>query len=217
MSVAAVSSQDAATGGSGAAAIDGQTSTMWHSAWSQVDTPATYPHWITIDLGDTYSVNGFDDQVRRGNGAIKDYEISVHDSPTAWGAPVAKGSFADVTDHQHLALPTTTGRYVTLKGLSSQNGGVFGGAGEINVWGSRLNVAPVPLPTSDLRVSRSRPSPSWSSTASDPHPAGPWSDPGPCCLPTMGRCSCPRRDLSLPGPPRVTGSRSVSGATQLVR
>jgi NADPH:quinone reductase-like Zn-dependent oxidoreductase len=37
-------------------AIDGNPSTIWHSAWSEVPTPAGFPHHITLDLGFMYHV-----------------------------------------------------------------------------------------------------------------------------------------------------------------
>ena len=71
LSVEAVSdTEPGSTGGSPEAAIDGNPATMWHSAWSQVDPDAPYPHWITLDLGEDYDVVGYDYQVRVGNGSM---------------------------------------------------------------------------------------------------------------------------------------------------
>ena len=61
LAVDAVSdTEPGSTGGSPEAAIDGNPATMWHSAWSQVDPDAPYPHWITLDLGEDYDVDGYD-------------------------------------------------------------------------------------------------------------------------------------------------------------
>ncbi|WP_420176412.1 endo-alpha-N-acetylgalactosaminidase family protein [Luteococcus sp. OSA5] len=138
MKVSGVSDAEPGTGdGSAHAAIDGNPATMWHSAWSQVDPDAPYPHWISFDLGASHELTGFDYQVRKGNGAIKDYEIYVSADGNDWGEPVAKGSFASTTEVQRVTLGSVKGQHVKLVGLNSINGAVFGGAGEINLWGTR--------------------------------------------------------------------------------
>ncbi|WP_148232347.1 endo-alpha-N-acetylgalactosaminidase family protein [Janibacter sp. HTCC2649] len=153
LSIAGVSdAEPASAGGQPSNAIDGLTTTMWHSAWSQVDPDAPFPHWITVDLGDTYDVNGYDYQVRIGNGSIKGYEIYVSADNVTWGAPVKTGSFASTTEVQHLDFTAKPGRYVKLVGLSSINGAVFGGAGEINVWGKRVNEPPVALSKAPMSI-----------------------------------------------------------------
>lgn len=147
-----VSDAEPGTGdGSAYAAIDGNPATMWHSAWSQVNPDTPYPHWISLDLGGNYEVDGLDYQVRVGNGSIKAYEVYVSADGVSWGAPVRTGSFASTTSVQHLDLPVTTGRYVKLVGLSSINGAVFAGAGELNVWG-RLVAQPTPLPKAGMSI-----------------------------------------------------------------
>lgn len=151
LAIHGVSDADDATGGPASAAIDGDSSTMWHSAWSQVEPDAPYPHWISLDLGAAYDVKGLDYQVRIGNGAIKDYEVYVSTDGTTWGSAVKTGSFASTTGVQHLDLPATRGRYVKLVGLNAVNGRAFAGAGEINVWGSLVAQA-VPLPKDGMSI-----------------------------------------------------------------
>lgn len=153
LAVAGVSDTEPGTGdGTPGAAIDGNAATMWHSAWSQVNPDTPYPHWITLDLGDQYDVDGYDYQVRVGNGAIKGYELYVSTDNATWGAPVRTGSFASTADVQHVTFPAKRGRYVKLVGLSSVNGAVFAGANELNVWGKRVNPPPVPLSKAGMTV-----------------------------------------------------------------
>ncbi|WP_143109728.1 endo-alpha-N-acetylgalactosaminidase family protein [Agromyces sp. CF514] len=152
LSVAGVSDSEPGTGdGSARAAIDGNPATMWHSAWSQANPDTPFPHWISLDLGDAYRVDGFDYQVRRGNGSIKQYELYVSTDGANWGTPVSAGNFASTAEAQHLSFPATSARYVKLVGLSSINGAVFGGANELNVWGSR-EAAPTPLPKNSMAI-----------------------------------------------------------------
>jgi len=137
--VADVSSEDVGTGGAATAALDGNPSTLWHSAWSEVSTPATFPHHLTLDLGSTYQVNGLSYLPRQSgtNGMFKGYEIYVSADGQTWGTPVATGQFPNSTAVQRVDFPAVAGRYVKFVGTSSLNGAVFGSAAELNVYGTR--------------------------------------------------------------------------------
>jgi endo-alpha-N-acetylgalactosaminidase len=139
ITVADVSSEDVATGGAATAALDGNPSTLWHSAWSQVSPPAGFPHHITLDLGSTYQVDGFSYLPRQSgtNGMFKGYEIYVSSDGQIWGTPVATGQFPNSTATQRVNFAATPARYVKFVGTSSLNGAVFGSAAELNVYGTR--------------------------------------------------------------------------------
>ncbi|GAA1591217.1 endo-alpha-N-acetylgalactosaminidase family protein [Kribbella hippodromi] len=136
--VADVSSEDVGTGGAATAALDGNPSTIWHSAWSEVSTPAGYPHHVTLDLGSTYQVNGFSYLPRQSgtNGMFKGYEIYVSADGQDWGTPVATGEFPNSRDTQRVNFTAKPGRYLKFVGTSSLNGAVFGSAAELNVYGT---------------------------------------------------------------------------------
>lgn len=152
LAIAGVSDAEPGTGdGSARAAIDGNAATMWHSAWSQVNPDTPYPHWIALDLGDSYAVDGFDYQVRRGNGSIKAYELYLSADGTNWGTPVKTGEFASTAEVQHLSFEARDARFVKLVGLNAINGAAFAGANELNVWGTRA-AAPTPLPKDAMTV-----------------------------------------------------------------
>lgn len=121
-------------------ALDGNPSSIWHTAWSRVPTPDPYPHEVVLDLGADYAVDGFVHLPRQvgTNGRMKDYELYLSEDGRTWGEPVSTGSFLDGTAETRLEFTATEARYVKLIGLSSQNGGVFGGAAELNVLGSRV-------------------------------------------------------------------------------
>ncbi|MGZ0148025.1 endo-alpha-N-acetylgalactosaminidase family protein [Kribbella sp. WER1] len=133
-----VDSEDVATGGAATMALDGNPSTIWHSAWSQVSTPAGFPHYLTLDLGSTYQVNGFTYLPRQSgtNGMFKGYELYVSADGQDWGTPVATGEFPNSTAVQRLDFTPKPGRYVKFVGTSSLNGAVFGSAAELNVYGT---------------------------------------------------------------------------------
>ena len=137
--VAEVSSEDVATDGAATEALDGNPSTLWHSAWSEVPTPATYPHHITLDLGSTYAVDGFSYLPRQSgtNGMFKGYEIYVSADGQDWGAPVKTGEFPNSRETQRVDFTAKPGRFLKFVGTSSLNGAVFGSAAELNVYGTR--------------------------------------------------------------------------------
>jgi endo-alpha-N-acetylgalactosaminidase len=139
ITVADVSSEDTATGGAATSALDGNPSTLWHSAWSEVPTPAGFPHHITLDLGSTYQVDGFGYLPRQSgtNGMFKGYEIYVSADGQSWGTPVATGEFPNSTAAQRVNFTAKSARYVKFVGTSSLNGAVFGSAAELNVYGTR--------------------------------------------------------------------------------
>ena len=138
ITVADVDSEDVATGGAAIGALDGDPSTLWHSAWSEVPTPAGFPHHMTLDLGSTYQVDGFSYLPRQSgtNGMFKGYEIYVSADGQTWGSPVKTGEFPNSKDVQRVDFTATAGRYVKFVGTSSLNGAVFGSAAEFNVYGT---------------------------------------------------------------------------------
>ncbi|TCO47174.1 endo-alpha-N-acetylgalactosaminidase [Kribbella antiqua] len=138
ITVADVSSEDVGTGGAATSALDGNPSTLWHSAWSEVPTPAGFPHHLTLDLGSSYQVDGFSYLPRQSgtNGMFKGYEIYVSTDGQSWGTPVATGEFPNSRDTQRVNFAATPGRYVKFVGTSSLNGAVFGSAAELNVYGT---------------------------------------------------------------------------------
>jgi endo-alpha-N-acetylgalactosaminidase len=138
ITVADVSSEDVGTGGAATMALDGNPSTIWHSAWSEVPTPAAYPHHITLDLGSSYQVDGFSYLPRQSgtNGMFKGYELYVSADGQDWGTPVATGQFPNSIATQRVNFTARPGRFVKFVGTSSLNGAVFGSAAELNVYGT---------------------------------------------------------------------------------
>ncbi|MFC7613304.1 endo-alpha-N-acetylgalactosaminidase family protein [Actinokineospora soli] len=136
VTVASVSSEDTASGGGAANAVDGDSTTLWHTAWSQVDPDTPYPHEIVLDLGRSYSVSCLHHLPRQTgvNGRIKDYEVYVSGT-LSWGAAVKTGALPATTAEQDLCFTPTTGRYVRLRALSEQAGGPWASVAELAVTG----------------------------------------------------------------------------------
>lgn len=130
-------------------AFDGNPETFWHTKYG--GGADAFPHYLTIDLGATYTVDGLSYLPRQSNanGLIKDYQVYVTAEdpkgiPT--GTPAAQGSFPDVRQASTRAasvvsLKAVEGRYVTLVATNSLAGNAFAGAAELQVSGRRGDAA----------------------------------------------------------------------------
>jgi len=88
-------------------AIDGKSTTYWHTHWTwDAAADAPLPHNLIVDLGAAAVVTGFTylpRQDSKTNGRIKDWAFYVSSNGTSWGSPVKTGSFPSGT-----ALQTVT-------------------------------------------------------------------------------------------------------------
>ena len=129
-------------------AFDGSGSSFWHTWYCNGTNPAP-PHQITIDLGATYDLTGFQYLARQdgcSHGWIKNYEFDVSVDGSAWTTASA-GTFnyagatttcpgASTPAAFNISFATVQGRYVRLQGLSEINGMPYTSAAEINVLSS---------------------------------------------------------------------------------
>ncbi|MDJ0314533.1 family 20 glycosylhydrolase [Arthrobacter sp. H35-D1] len=118
------------------ALLDGKKETFWHTKWR--NGADAFPHSVVFDLGESYTVTGFEYTQRQSNpnGKIKDYEIFASDSPTDFGTKVSSGTFLDVSRPQVVTIEGgKVGRYVKLVGLNSIEGNEFAGGAEVNIGG----------------------------------------------------------------------------------
>ncbi|MEU9256626.1 galactose oxidase-like domain-containing protein [Streptomyces sp. NPDC048270] len=131
---------DEETGGeNGRAAnvLDGDTATLWHSKWT--GTPAPLPHSITIDTRRTTAVSALVYHPRAGgaNGRAGAYTVTTSTDGTAFGAPVAAGTWRD-DDTVKTATFTRTenARFIRLTVTTEAGGrGPWTSAGEIRLSG----------------------------------------------------------------------------------
>ncbi len=118
--------------------LDGNTATIWHTAWS-TSPAAPLPHWITVDMHGTNLVSGLAYLPRQDgnhNGTIGQYRIETSTDGTTWGAPAATGTFPDATTAQTVTFPPALARYVRLTALSEAgNRGPWSSAAELNLLG----------------------------------------------------------------------------------
>lgn len=121
-------------------AIDGKPNTVWHSRFG--GKLEKHPHELVIDLGETYSIEGFRYLARQDggwNGAFAEAEFFVSDSPEQFSeSPAAKATFKKTKEAQSAdpKLPVT-GRYVKVRALSEVNGKDWGSAAEIGIVGKK--------------------------------------------------------------------------------
>ena len=116
-------------------AIDGDPSTIWHTAWSP--QPPGPPHEIQIELGQAAVLRGIAILPRQDgnpNGQIKDYACYASGDGKEWGEAVATGSLGKDPKRKTIrfARPVEA-RYVRLVALSSVTGGPWTSIAELEL------------------------------------------------------------------------------------
>ena len=99
-------------------AIDGNTSTFWHTQYSPTVVPL--PHTFTIDMHNANIVSGlrYTPRTDSANGRVGAYRITVSSDGTTWGNPVASGTFSDDQGQKTVPFVATTARFVRITVLS---------------------------------------------------------------------------------------------------
>ncbi len=116
-------------------AVDGDATTMWHTAWDG-DAPK-FPHWLELELDSPEEFAGFTVLPRQDgnhNGWIKDYALYLSQDGSNWGKPVAAGTFPanDQLQTVKFASPVTA-KFVKLVALSGYAGGPWASLAEFNL------------------------------------------------------------------------------------
>ncbi|WP_175632491.1 discoidin domain-containing protein [Pedobacter ghigonis] len=121
-SVAGFSSQETAAAGKAIDVIDGSVATFWHSRWSS--NAAIYPHFVTIDLGSSKTVNGGLSLTQRAGAsrAIKDFELLISGDGTNFTSVFNKqAANNDGTQYFGFSSPKTF-RYFKIIASNSWDG-----------------------------------------------------------------------------------------------
>ncbi|MEU9145466.1 discoidin domain-containing protein [Streptomyces sp. NPDC048349] len=131
---------DEETGGeNGRAAnvLDGSAATLWHSTWT--GTPAPLPHSITIDMQRTTAVSAlvYHPRADGANGRAGAYTVTTSTDGTAFGAPVAAGTWRDDDTVKTATFTRTENtRFIRLTVTTEAGGrGPWTSAGEIRLSG----------------------------------------------------------------------------------
>lgn len=118
----------------GSNAIDGNTSTFWHSEYSPVLTPL--PHQAVLDLGSEASVNGFSYLPRQDgllNGNIGRYGLEISTDKNTWKV-VSNDTWLDDQSPKEVGFPSATIRYIRITAFTEAgNRGPWTSAAEFGV------------------------------------------------------------------------------------
>ncbi|MGD8240226.1 MAG: discoidin domain-containing protein, partial [Armatimonadota bacterium] len=134
--VARVSSESRSNNKLAKNAFDGDPMTWWHTNFQ--GGADEHPHELVIDLGREYTIRGFRYLARQDggwNGAVKECEFYVGDSPDKLDALAAKATLRKAKKAQEVKCPPVRGRYVLLRALSEVNDGPWASAAELGVVG----------------------------------------------------------------------------------
>lgn len=103
--------------------IDGNTSSFWHTRWSE--EPTSHPHYVVIDMKANYRIAGFKFLPRTDgsqNGSIKDYEIYISSDGNEWKR-IKSGKLKNATEMNKIRLGKKyEGRFLKLVAESAHQG-----------------------------------------------------------------------------------------------
>lgn len=119
--------------GRAAAAIDGNLSTFWHSAWDT--SQPNFPHYFTIDMGSVKSIASFEMFRRQGWGdGATVHEFWVSNDKVTWTkVGTYNGSLTTNSGVSVAAITNTKGRYV--KYLTTKGPKFYTHLAELNIYG----------------------------------------------------------------------------------
>ena len=119
-------------------AIDGDSSTFWHSEYTPALLPL--PHNITINMQkvyNVYKVSYLPRQDGNSNGNIGQHQVQLSTDGVHFTAPLVIGTYVDDNTLKTSTFQTTPAQYVRLIGLTEAgNRGPWSSAAEINVFGA---------------------------------------------------------------------------------
>jgi alpha-L-fucosidase len=121
---------------SAARAIDGDSSTIWHTRWN---ADQKQPHTITVDMGATHRIGGFTYLPRQDgllNGVVEKYRFETSADGDTWTTNIADGSFANIQNNpslQEVAFAPVNARYFRFTSLQAIWNSGWTSAAEISV------------------------------------------------------------------------------------
>jgi alpha-L-fucosidase len=135
--VVAVDSQETAGADNAAAcAIDGDSSTFWHTRWNE---DLKLPHFITVDMGKPHRIAGLTYLPRQDgnpNGTVEKFRFETSLDGTHWTTNVVSGTFANIQNNpslQQVMFVPVNARFFRFTALREINGNGWTSAAEISV------------------------------------------------------------------------------------
>ena len=157
--VTASSQETSGDPGQATNAIDGNSSTFWHTVYAE-----TYPHWIEFDMTKAYTVYSFDYVSRfdntNSNGNILNYKLYISNSAMNGNYEnatlAASGTFEYGKGVNHLIELTSpvAGRYVALVAESGTRGNWAGNAAANAANCAEFNVYGIEVPAETNEVAK---------------------------------------------------------------
>jgi alpha-L-fucosidase len=130
------SEETAGADNSAARAIDGDSSTFWHTRWNE---DKKQPHSITVDMGVSHPIGGFTYLPRQDgtlNGTVEKFRFETSADGATWTTNIVSGSFANIQNNpslQETAFTPTSARYFRFTSLHAIWGSEWTSAAEISV------------------------------------------------------------------------------------
>ena len=130
------SEETAGADNSAARAIDGDSSTFWHTRWN---ADQKQPHTITVDMGKTNRIGGFTYLPRQDgllNGVVVKYRFETSTDGATWTTNIANGSFANIQNNpslQEVNFASISARFFRFTSLQAIWGSGWTSAAEISV------------------------------------------------------------------------------------
>ena len=140
-------------------ALDGDTSTLWHSQWSAGHNRAD--HWFVIDYGKEYMMDGLrylPRQTGGTNGIITEYKIEVSTDGVAY-TEAATGEWDSSTSWKTADFEPVKARYMkltVLDALSVESANDYASATEIRVTGTEAPTEPADKTDLEALITYSR-------------------------------------------------------------
>jgi alpha-L-fucosidase len=130
------SEETAGADNSAARAIDGDSSTHWHTRWN---ADQRQPHSITVDMGTTHRIGGFTYLPRQDavlNGVVERFRFETSMDGLNWTTNIASGSFANIQSNpslQEVSFAPISARYFRFTSLQAIWRSGWTSAAEISV------------------------------------------------------------------------------------
>ena len=134
--VAVDSEETAGADNSAANAIDGNSSTFWHTRWNE---DLKLPHSITVDMGSSHRIGGFTYLPRQdgnANGTVENYRFETSGDGTGWTTNIVSGTFANIQNNpslQQVTFAPVDARFFHFTALREIYGNGWTSAAEISV------------------------------------------------------------------------------------
>lgn len=130
------SEETAGADNSAARAIDGDSSTFWHTHWN---ADQRQPHMITVDMGKMHRISGLTYLPRQDgllNGVVERYRFETSADNVTWTTNLANGSFANMQNNpslQEVSFTPVEVRYFRFTSLRAIWNSGWTSAAEISV------------------------------------------------------------------------------------